>query len=272
LKEVSVQSFNLENKVVAITGAAGILGRDHVKTLLANKARVFFSDANFENLNRLENELQTAGFKNFHSAILDITKKEAVQDWFLTISKEAGRLDVLVNNAQGKPPGFYETFEEYSLEALRSVLDVNLCGVILCCQEAGKIFLTQSAGNIVNVASIYGVVAPDQRVYDGVKNPYSDKPFSSPVSYAVSKAGVIQLTKYLASYYRNKNIRVNCLTPGGVYDDHDPLFVKQYSYRTLLGRMAEKNEYEGALIFLCSEASSYMTGGNLVIDGGWSAV
>lgn len=267
-----MQPFNLENKVVAITGAAGILGRDHVKTLLENKAQVFFSDANPENLSRLEAELRSAGLNNFNSAVLDITKKEAVQAWFDTIKKAAGRLDVLVNNAQGKPPGFYESFEDYSLEALRNVLDVNLCGVILCCQEAGKIFLTQSAGNIVNVASIYGVVAPDQRIYDGVKNPYSDKPFSSPVSYAVSKAGVIQLTKYLASYYRNKNIRVNCLTPGGVYDDHDPTFVKQYSYRTLLGRMANTNEYEGALLFLCSEASSYMTGGNLVVDGGWSAI
>jgi 2-deoxy-D-gluconate 3-dehydrogenase len=131
----------------------------------------------------------------------------------------------------------------------------------------------QGSGIIINVASIYGIVGADQRLYDGVENIYfPDEKFSSPVSYAISKAGVVQLTKYLASYYRERNIRVNCLTPGGVFDNHDERFSNQYSYRTILGRMADRDEYNGAILFLCSDASSYMTGFNLVIDGGWSAI
>ena len=118
---------------------------------------------------------------------------------------------------------------------------------------------------------IYGVYAADQRIYDGVKNIYSpEKEFSSPVSYAISKAGLIHLTKYLSSYYREKNIRINCLTPGGVLDNQDNDFVKRYSYKTTLGRMADQNEYNGAILFLCSDASSYMNGANLIIDGGFN--
>ncbi|MBE0677084.1 MAG: SDR family oxidoreductase, partial [Bacteroidales bacterium] len=134
-------------------------------------------------------------------------------------------------------------------------------------------FLKQGFGNIINISSTYGNVGADQRLYEGVKNIYfPDAPFSSPVSYAITKAGMINLTRYLASYYREKNIRVNCLTPGGVFDNHDETFLKNYSYRTVLGRMADKDEYNGAILFLASEASSYMTGSNLIVDGGWTAI
>ena len=187
--------------------------------------------------------------------------------------KKYNRLDVLINNAQVKPEGFYSSFENYSKETLNEVLDGNLIGVTLACREACKIYLNCGGGIIINVGSTYGIIAADQRLYDGVENIYyPNEKFSSPVSYAISKAGVVQLTKYLASYYREKNIRVNCITPGGVLDDHDNIFIEQYSYRTTLGRMAEKDEYNGANLFLSSDASSYMTGSNLIVDGGWTTI
>jgi NAD(P)-dependent dehydrogenase (short-subunit alcohol dehydrogenase family) len=126
-------------------------------------------------------------------------------------------------------------------------------------------------GVIVNISSTYGVVAPDQRLYDGVKSPYADTGFNTPVSYAVTKTAVLGLTRYLATYWGSKNIRVNALTPHGVFDSHDESFVRNFVYRSPLGRMARNDEYRGALLFLVSDASSYMTGANLIVDGGWTA-
>ena len=148
-----------------------------------------------------------------------------------------------------------------------------LTGVSLSCREAIKYFLKNKKGIIVNISSIYGVVAPDQRIYENSENIYTlDEALSLPVSYAISKAGIIQLTKYLASYYREKNIRINCLSPGGVFSEHDSIFKKKYSEKTLVGRMANKEDYNGAIHFLCSDASKYMNGFNLVVDGGWTAI
>ena len=124
---------------------------------------------------------------------------------------------------------------------------------------------------MVNISSTYGVVAPDQRLYEGVSSPYADTPFNTPVSYAVTKTAVLGLTRYLATYWGRNNIRVNALTPHGVYDNHDETFVRNFVYRSPLGRMARNDEYRGALLFLVSDASSYMTGANLIVDGGWSA-
>ena len=182
------------------------------------------------------------------------------------------KIDSLINNSQVKPEGFYNSFENYTKKTLMRVFEGNTVGMSISCQEACKIFLKQGYGNIVNVASIYGITGADQRLYDGVENIYNpNEKFSSPVSYAVSKAAVVNLTRYLASYYREKNIRVNCLTPGGVFDNHDEKFSNNYSKRTLLGRMANKDEYNGTILYLVSEASSYMTGNNIVVDGGWTA-
>jgi NAD(P)-dependent dehydrogenase (short-subunit alcohol dehydrogenase family) len=152
-------------------------------------------------------------------------------------------------------------------------VDVNLTGMLLCAQAAGRQMLRQdpAGGVMVNISSTYGVVAPDQRVYEGVRSPYADAGFNTPVSYAVTKTAVLGLTRYLATYWGKKNIRVNALTPHGVFDDHDEAFVRNFVYRSPLGRMARNDEYRGALLFLVSDASSYMTGANLIVDGGWTA-
>jgi 2-deoxy-D-gluconate 3-dehydrogenase len=145
-------------------------------------------------------------------------------------------------------------------------MDVNLTGTMLCCQSVSRPMLAQGGGVIVNIASIYGMVAPDQRLYERIGQQSQFKP----AYYTVTKAGILGLTKYLAAYYAGRNIRVNALTPGGVFNEHENDFVQKYSARAIMGRMAEKDEMNGALLFLVSDASQYMTGANVVVDGGWT--
>jgi 2-deoxy-D-gluconate 3-dehydrogenase len=190
--------------------------------------------------------------------------------------EEFGRIDILVNSAALDPkfdPEHEETiiatatFEDFPLSTWQKAIDVNLTGMFLCCQAVARVMLAQGAGTIVNVCSIYGLVGPDQRIY---QKPDQEAQYK-PVYYSVTKAGVLGLTRYLATYYAGRNLRVNALTPGGVYNGHDETFVQGYSARAVLGRMAEKDEMNGALLFLASDASAYMTGANLIVDGGWTA-
>jgi 2-deoxy-D-gluconate 3-dehydrogenase len=171
------------------------------------------------------------------------------------------------------PADYFAPFEEYPLDIWEKAVRTNVTGMLLCAQAAGKQMLRQDppGGVIVNISSTYGVVAPDQRLYTGVTSPYADTGFNTPVSYAVTKTAVLGLTRYLATYWGSKNIRVNALTPHGVFDNHDDTFVRNFIYRSPMGRMARNDEYRGALLFLVSDASSYMTGANLIVDGGWTA-
>ena len=265
--------FSVKGKVIAIIGATGILGTQYVKYLSSLGATVIIGDVKLGHCKELSERINGSGFESY-PLVIDNTDEESIVNFFSEIKKRYNRLDVLINNAQVKPEGFYAPFENYSKKTLMEVIDGNLVGVTLACREACKMFTNQEAsGVIVNISSVYGITAADQRLYEGVENIYyTDEKFSSPVSYAISKAGIVHLTRYLSSYFREKNIRVNCLTPGGVFDNHDDAFNKQYSYHTTLGRMADKNEYNGAILFLCSDASSYMSGANLVLDGGWSII
>ncbi len=188
--------------------------------------------------------------------------------------KEFGRLDILVNSAALDPKVSSDgavrgtsAFENYSLEAWKAALEVNLTGMFLVTQAAVQPMKAQGKGSIINICSTYGLVAPDQRIYRKPGRP----PQYKPVYYTVTKAGVLGFTKYLAAYYHGTEIRVNALSPGGIFNNHDETFIANYSAKTILGRMARKDEMNGALLFLASEASSYMTGGNLVVDGGWTA-
>jgi 2-deoxy-D-gluconate 3-dehydrogenase len=184
------------------------------------------------------------------------------------------RIDILVNNAAIDPkfdPNSHQSnsgkFEEFPLGIWQKALAVNLTGAMLTCKAVSKPMLENGEGVIVNISSMYGIVGPDQRLYEKE----GESPKYKPVYYSVTKAGIIGLTRYLATYFAGRNIRVNALTPGGVFKDHDDDFLSKYSARVILGRMAEKDEMNGALLFLVSDASKYMTGANLVVDGGWTA-
>ena len=275
-----MRKFDLTGKVAVVTGGPGLLGREFCRTLAEAGARVVVADINASGVNALASQLIEAGYHCLGIAT-DVTQPESVQNLVDETLVTYGRLDILVNSAaldpkfdpaslaemarQGAVSG---AFEDYPLQQWKTALDVNLTGMFLCCQAAVKPMLAQGKkGSIINICSTYGLVAPDQRIYqrDGVQTSFK------PVYYSVTKAGVLGLTRYLAAYYAGTDIRANALTPGGVFNDHDETFLKAYTARTVMGRMASKDEMNGALLFLASDASSYMTGSNLVVDGGWTA-
>lgn len=268
------EMFDLTGRVAVVTGGAGLLGRQFCRTLAEAGAQVVVVDIDSPSADTLVNELTQLGFQAL-SVPTDISRPDSVREMTKKTLDNFKRLDILVNSAALDPKFDQENidkqganaFESFPLEAWNQALEVNLTGMFLCSQAASKPMLEQGKGVIINICSTYGLVGPDQRIYQREDQPPSFKP----VTYTVTKAAVLGLTKYLATYYAGKDIRVNALTPGGVFVDHDDTFVKAYSARTVLGRMAERTEMNGALLFLASDASSYMTGANLVVDGGWTA-
>ncbi|MEX2144544.1 MAG: SDR family oxidoreductase [Anaerolineales bacterium] len=267
------KSFDLSGRVAVVTGGAGLLGRQFCTTLVEAGAAVLVADVNSASAEQVAKDLIAAG----HTAAAhptDVGDLASVQAMAVAAIQLFGRLDILVNSAaldpkfdQASQAKHNTAFEEYPLLAWEAAMRVNLTGAFLCSQVAIRPMLEQGSGVIVNICSTYGLGGPDQRIYQkpGIAAQYK------PVDYTVTKAGILGLTKYLATYYGDKNIRVNALTPGGVFNAHDEEFTKAYSARTVLGRMAEPSEMNGALLFLASDASSYMTGANLVVDGGWTA-
>ncbi|OGO26517.1 MAG: hypothetical protein A2136_10535, partial [Chloroflexi bacterium RBG_16_54_11] len=253
--------FNLSGRVAIVTGAPGLLGKEFCRTLVEAGASVVVADINARAVNALATSLIQAG-QHCLGVATDITQPESVQGLVAETLDTFGRLDILVNSAALDPKfdpqalaemadhsAISGAFEDYPLESWRAALDVNLTGMFLCCQAAVKPMLAQGKkGSIINICSTYGLVAPDQRIYQRQGRQTSFKP----VYYSVTKAGVLGLTRYLAAYYAGTDIRVNALTPGGVFNDHDETFLKAYSARTVMGRMANKDEMNGALLYLAS--------------------
>src|SRR4030066_1890266 len=275
-----MQKFDLTRRVAIVTGGPGPLGKEFCRTLAEAGASVVVADINADGVNAVATNLIQSGYHALGVAT-DVTQPESVHALIQETLLTFGRLDILVNSAaldpKFDPQALAEmakrgtvsgTFEDYPLESWKTALDVNLTGTFLCCQAAVAPMLAQGKkGSIINICSTYGLVAPDQRLYQREGNKTSFKP----VYYSVTKAGVLGLTRYLAAYFAGTDIRVNALTPGGIYNNHDDVFLKAYNARTIMGRMANKDELNGALLFLASDASSYMTGSNLVVDGGWTA-
>lgn len=256
-----------------VTGGAGLLGTRFCQTLASAGAKVFLADLNESSADQAARSLQSAGM-DVTPVQVDVTVPDSVCRMAETVAGLNGSFDILVNSAALDPKfdpihgkEYVQTFEDYPLAEWKQALDVNLTGVFLCCQAAARAMLRQERGVIINICSIYGLVGPDQRIYQRNGRTTQFKP----AYYSATKAGVLGLTRYLAAYYAGKNLRVNALTPGGIYNDHDPEFLQAYSSRSILGRMADIDEMNGALLFLASDASSYMTGANLVVDGGWTA-
>ena len=266
--------FDVKHKNIVLTGASGTLGSQYSHFLSAAGANMILVDLDDKKNKMLEKQIVKKYHTKCKSYLADISNKEEIKNVSSKIISEFRTIDGLINNAgftstfaKKQTKSYVTSFEEFPLELWNKTLAVNLTGVFLCSQEFGKVMAKRKKGVIINIASHYGLIGADQRIY-------GKSGLNLSASYAASKAGIVNLTRYLASYWRKKNIRVNTLTPGGVFNrkHHSREFVKKYSERTILNRMANENEYNGAILFLISDASSYMTGGNLVIDGGWTAL
>jgi NAD(P)-dependent dehydrogenase (short-subunit alcohol dehydrogenase family) len=268
----SGELFSLANKVVVVTGGAGLLGQVFCQALVDVGAHVAIVDLNLESAETVAKRINKSEAQKVVAVGSDITSPESVTQMVANVVKQLGRIDVLVNNAASKGSSldaFFESFEDYSLKTWREVMSVNIDGLFLVAQAVGKQMKKQGGGSIIQTSSIYGVVAPDQRIYEGSE--YNGRPINTPAVYSASKSAVNGLTNYLATYWASSKIRVNSLTPGGIASGQNSEFNKKYSNRVPLGRMGEATELVGALIYLASDASSYVTGQNLIVDGGLSA-
>jgi NAD(P)-dependent dehydrogenase (short-subunit alcohol dehydrogenase family) len=263
--------FSLKEKVALVTGALGLIGKHHCHALAEAGASVIVCDLNENECAKFASTLPELSL----GISADITSKKSVKDLRDKILSNYGKIDILVNNAAindkfEDPSSVLEEskFENYPVEMFRKSLDVNVTGMFLCSQVIGTEMAGKGHGSIINVASTYGLVAPDQSLY---VNDKGEQTFYKSAAYPVTKGAVISFTRFLAAYWGNKGIRVNTLSPGGVENNQDDFFVKNYSAKTPIGRMAQPTDYKGALVFLASDASSYMTGANLIVDGGWTA-
>lgn len=264
------QIFSLKGKTALITGACGLLGREHCKVLSDAGANVVVADLDLNRCKDIASRLNA----NSIGMTLDVTDISSINFVLQETNRLLGDIDILVNNAalnemveDSSQDGPAIGFESYPLEAWEKQLSVNITGVFLCSQVIGSQMAGRGYGSIINIASTYGIVAPDQSLYCDDKQ---RQRFIKSPAYPVTKAAVISFTRYLAAYWGNKGVRVNALSPGGVQNGQEDWFVNNYTKRTPLKRMAEPDDYRGALIFLAGDASAYMTGANLVVDGGWT--
>lgn len=266
--------FSLNGKVALVTGGAGLLGKQFTLTLAQAGAHVIVADKNIEIAKDQAEAINHEGYSS-NAECLDITDPKSVEEMLQNVMQRFAKVDVLVNSAALDPKfdpqhsveQSNNAFEDYPLGAWQNSLNVNLTGMFLTTQAVVRQMLKQGHGSIINICSIYGLVGPDQSIYRITGQPEKFKP----VDYSVTKAGILGFTRYLAAYLAGKNIRINALSPGGINNDHEKEFVKNYSAHTMLGRMSKLDEMNGALLFLASDASSYMTGSNLIVDGGWTA-
>jgi NAD(P)-dependent dehydrogenase (short-subunit alcohol dehydrogenase family) len=263
----------LHGRVAIVTGGAGILGSAATRALAGAGARVAVVDVDMGRAEALAHEVAEALDAEIRAFSCDVSDPRSVASTVATVKAEMGGIDVLLNNAAAKlkdMQAFLAPFEEYELDAWREVMSVNLDGMFLVAQAVGKVMIEQGRGGaIVQTSSIYGVVAPDNRIYQGSE--LDGLPINSPAVYAASKAGVIGLTRYLAAYWAPHSIRVNTISPGGIFSGQNDEFVARYSARVPMGRMALADEVAAAALYLASDASSYVTGQNLTVDGGLTA-
>lgn len=269
--------FSVKGKVIIVTGGLGQLGAQYVKALHERGARVAVFATHFtpERLKTALGEIASSPRLLFFK--VNITDKKAISTALDEIEAKWEAPDGLVNNAgvdtqPSAPPEVSGPFEEFPEEVFREVVEVNLVGTFLMTQQVGaRMRRAGKTGSIVNIGSIYGVVSPVQDIYS-YKKEDTGIPFVKPVAYSAAKSGVYNFTRYCATYWGREGIRVNTLTLSGVWRaDQDPRFQKNYCARIPIGRMAKEDEYNGAVLFLLSDASRYMTGSNVVVDGGWTA-
>jgi NAD(P)-dependent dehydrogenase (short-subunit alcohol dehydrogenase family) len=271
--------FNLKDKVIVITGGTGLLGRQHADAVASHGAIPVLLDINQERLDTVSADItkrhgvKCAGLKT------DITSESAVAEVCARVIQSFGKVDVLINNAannpqvdsKGKVGGEGSRLENFSLAAWSGDIAVGLTGAFLCAKHFGaEIAKNPGGGAIINIASDLGLIGPDQRLYRKEGLPESEQPVK-PVTYSVVKSGLVGLTRYIATYWAEKNVRCNALCPGGVQTNQPEAFVKELTSRIPMARMARQNEYQGVIVFLCSDEASYMNGSIISMDGGRTA-
>lgn len=256
---------SLKDKVIIVTGGAGLLGKTFVKAIVENSGLGIIADINENSGKQVLSEIKTElKSKNVDYVKLDITSIRSISRVIEYITDKYGKIDALVNNAYPRNKNYGKKFEEVAYKDFCENIDMHLGGYFLITQQVAKIMMKQKYGNIISMSSIYGFTAPRFEIYQGTN-------MTMPVEYAAIKAAIINLTRYLASYLGPYNIRVNCVSPGGVFDNQPKEFLEKYSQKVLLGkRMAVADDLTGTLNFLLSDSSSYINGQNIVIDGGWT--
>lgn len=257
------KNFSLRGKVAICTGGAGRLGPKVVEALAEAGAHVVLVDLDKRNGYKATKKLSKRFGKSVIFYHADVTNKSSVQDLVSFTARKFKKIDILVNAAMGMHKDYYGPVDSYSWDAWNHVMAVDVGGSFLCSRAVAKEMKKQQNGVIINFASIYGVVGADQRIYGESK-------INSPAVYAASKGAIISLTRYLAVYWAPYGIRVNAISPGGVFNNQNKDFVKNYRQRTPMARMLDSGELKGAIVFLASSAASYVTGHNLLVDGGWT--
>lgn len=256
--------FDLKNRVAVVTGGAGLIGKEFTRVLAENGAVSVIADTDKKDGKQVEEVLRSEDLKVFFRCA-DIGKLETIIELIKYIDKKWGRIDIWINNAYPRTSDWGMPIKKTSIDSWRKNIDMHMNGYCLCSRAAAEYMKKNGIkGTIINISSIYGVVGPTFSIYE-------DTMMTIPPAYSAIKGGVISFTKYLACYYGKYGIRINCISPGGIYDNQSKKFVKNYERNTPLGRMAQKEDIVGALLYLASDASIYVTGHNLIVDGGWVA-
>lgn len=243
----------LKNKVIIVTGGSGLIGRPIIEHLKNNQAIVINADIN------ADTNIESGDYK------CDVTSEESITELIKVVHQKHGRIDGLVNNAYPRTKDWGNKFEDVPMESWRKNVDMQMNSVFFMCQQVLKIMKEQGSGSIVNITSIYGVVGNDFTIYEGHGG-------TSPAAYSAIKGGLINFTRYLASYYGKYNVRINCVSPGGIKDSQHPSFIERYEDKSPLKRLGQPKEIAPAITFLLSEEASFITGHNLMVDGGWTAI
>lgn len=268
--------LSIKDKVILVTGAFGLIGKEISRSYLEHHGKVIIAGHNPAQVGAINDEFATNFDQNdFLVCILDVTDLNSIEQCLQSSVEKFGRVDVLVNNAaidakfdkENKDTISSNRFENYPIDLLRMSVEVNLIGAIQVAQAVCRLMLKQGGGNIINVASSYSLVSPNQQLYDFGEDEVTFKP----VDYVATKSFVPNFTRYLSTLYAKDNIRCNAIAPHGIFNGHEEKFLENFSRLSPMGRMCDKSEINGPFIFLASEASSYMTGTVIVVDGGWTA-
>ena len=264
--------LNIKKNTTVITGATGMLGKEFALALAQNGSKIAIIDLNRVKTEKLAKLISTKYKIKCIGLACDVSNDADVANMANTVEKKLGKIDVLINNAATKGKSlddYFKPLEKYNLDTWKEIMDVNLNGMYIVSKEIGTRMAKRKKGSIIQTSSIYSShMASDQRIYKG--SSYLGKEINTPAAYSVSKSGIVGLTLHLASYWAKDNIRVNTISPGGVFSGQNEKFVRSYSSRVPMNRMARKEEIVGAIVYLASDASTYVTGQNLFIDGGLS--